>query len=431
MSRPLDILIATSPYSGHTAPLVPIARTLVERGHRVRWCAGREFAEQVKSTGATFEPMDLTSDPDGRAIDEMFPERATLKGIAKLSFDIRSVFLDPIPSQLADLRRLTDQQPADAVVHDAAYGGAAALSALGGPVAVSVGTSPMSLPSPYVAPFGLGMQPGSGPASRLRNRALQILLDRVVLRGVHARLHEIQGELGLPPVKRKTMAGISPDLHLQNGLPSLEHPRPDLPSQVHFVGALVDRTTGEAVPPWFTDVLRSDKPVVHVTQGTVADGDLNDLVLPTLRALTDENVLVVAGIGAHEPIPDPPANARVAAFLPHDRLMPTLAVMITNGGFGAIQKALAQGVPLIIAGASEDKPEVAARVARAGVGIDLRTATPKPKAIRAAVRKLLDDPGYRTRARAMAVEYQRYDAGAVAAELIEQVVESKAVAQPS
>jgi MGT family glycosyltransferase len=431
MSRSLDILIATSPYPGHTAPLLPVARALVDRGHHVRWCAGREFTDDVKSTGAVFEPMDLSTDPDGRAIDEMFPARSTRRGFANLGFDIRSVFLDPIPAQLADLRRLIAQRPADVVVHDADYGGAPALSGLGGPTAVSVGTSPMSLPSPHVAPFGLGLQPGSGVAGRVRNRALQVLLDRVVLRGVHARLHEIQAELGLPPVKRKTMAGISPDLHLQNGLPSLEHPRPDLPPQVHFVGALVDRGTVDDVPPWFTDVLRSDKPVVHVTQGTIAAADLDDLVLPTLRALADENVLVVAGIGAHDPIADAPANARLTPFLPHDRLMPTLSVMITNGGYGAVQKALAQGVPLIIVGAGEDKPEVAARVVRAGVGIDLRTAKPKPKAIRAAVRKLLDDPGYRTRARAMAVEYQRYDAGTTSADLIEQVVESGLAARPS
>ena len=429
MSRPLDILIATSPYSGHVAPLAPIARVLVDRGHHVRWCTGREFTDQVKATGAVFEPMDLATDPDGRAIDEVYPERAALKGIAQLRFDIRSVFLDPIPAQLADMRRLTAERRADVIVHDATYGGAASLSALGGPPAVSVGTSPLSLPSPHVAPFGLGLQPGTGPLARLRNRALQVLLDRVVLKDVHTRLHEIQAELGLPDVRRRTMAGISPALHLQNGLASLEHPRPDLPAQVRFVGALVDRAGVDGAPPWFGEVENSTRPVVHVTQGTVADGDLEHLVVPTLRALADEDVLVVAGTGSRDTreIADVPANARLAPFVPHGLLMPALSVMVTNGGFGAVQQALAHGVPLVVAGGSEDKPEVAARVARAGVGIDLRTAKPKPEAIRAAVRTLLDSAEHRSRARAMAAEYRAHDAGTTAADLIEELVGSGTV----
>jgi len=108
-------------------------------------------------------------------------------------------------------------------------------------------------------------------------------------------------------------------------------------------------------------------------------------------------------------------------------LMPALSVMVTNGGFGAVQQALAHGVPLVVAGGSEDKPEVAARVARAGVGIDLRTAKPKPEAIRAAVRTLLDSAEHRSRARAMAAEYRAHDAGTTAADLIEELVGSGTV----
>ena len=35
------------------------------------------------------------------------------------------------------------------------------------------------------------------------------------------------------------------------------------------------------------------KPVIHVTQGTVAT-EVDDLIAPTLQALADEDVLVVA-----------------------------------------------------------------------------------------------------------------------------------------
>ena len=73
--------------------------------------------------------------------------------------------------------------------------------------------------------------------------------------------------------------------------------------------------------------------------------------------------------------------------------------MVTNGGYGAVQRALSTGIPLVVAGNTEDKPEVAARVAWAGAGIDLSSGTPTPKAIRAAVREVLGDGRYMGRAR--------------------------------
>lgn len=53
---------------------------------------------------------------------------------------------------------------------------------------------------------------------------------------------------------------------------------------------------------------------------------------------------------------------------------------LTPGVFGGTQQALAAGVPVIVAGVTEDKPAVAARIAHHGLGIDLHTATPSPEA---------------------------------------------------
>jgi hypothetical protein len=78
---------------------------------------------------------------------------------------------------------------------------------------------------------------------------------------------------------------------------------------------------------------------------------------------------------------------------------PRTAVMVTNGGFGGVQQALANGVPLVVAGATEDKKEVAARVAWSGTGVKLRTPRPSPRALRRAVQRVLTRPDYGVRAR--------------------------------
>ena len=62
----------------------------------------------------------------------------------------------------------------------------------------------------------------------------------------------------------------------------------------------------------------------------------------------------------HEP---PRAEIRVVDYVPFAEIMPYLDVFITNGGYGGVQMALANGVPIVVAGATEDKPEAGARVA--------------------------------------------------------------------
>ena len=414
------------PFAGHTTPLLPIASELTARGHVVRWLAGRTFEPAVSGTGAAFHALPADIDYSAGSIDELFPDREHLRGLAKLRFDIQSVFIDPVPEQAASLARLHRERPADLVVSDSVFGGAYVFSVRSGVTWASVGVSPLTTPSPYVAPYGLGWQPGRGPLFRARNRAMESLMTHWLLRPVHERLRAIRRELGI--AETGGLDSMSPDLHLQNGVRSLEHPRPDLPGQVHFVGALVDHPGQAELPEWWAEVLASPKPVVHVTQGTVANSDLHELVIPTVAALADLDVLTVASTGPAASL-DPsgrPANARTASFVPHDLLLPHVAVMVTNGGFGAVQKALTNGIPLVVAGSTEDKPEVAARVARSGAGINLRTARPSPGAVRDAVKKVLAEPHYKAAAQALAEEYQAIDSPAVSADLIEALLASAA-----
>jgi UDP:flavonoid glycosyltransferase YjiC (YdhE family) len=141
-----------------------------------------------------------------------------------------------------------------------------------------------------------------------------------------------------------------------------------------------------------------------VTQGTLDNADLGRLLGPAMAALADEDVLVVATTGGPDPEPwraSLPANVRLERFIPHDLLLPHVDVMVTNGGYGGVQQALANGVPLVVAGDSEDKPEVAARVRWSGTGIDLRTGKPSPARIARAVRRVLADHSFKARAQAL------------------------------
>jgi MGT family glycosyltransferase len=190
---------------------------------------------------------------------------------------------------------------------------------------------------------------------------------------------------------------MSPYLYLSCTVPEFEYPRQSLPPQFHFIGPCFpaggDSSTVLDLP--------RDKPIIHVTQGTLSN-DPQDLIVPTIKALADEPVHLVVTIGDRDiqelEMASLPSNVQVEQFIPHAQLLPLVDVMITNGGFNGVQTALSHGVPLVCAGKTEEKPEVCARVAWSGVGIDLKTQRPQPKQIKQAVRKILADRQYQERA---------------------------------
>ena len=419
MSR---FLFATIPAAGHTLPALPIALTLINRGHSVRWYAGAAFADRITAIGAAFCPM-TGDDSSLIGLNEFYPGRREQSGIKKLQFDLLYAFARPMRTYLADLQALLNAESADLVVGDTGFGAGPILAELGGPPFAAFGISVVGFPSRSLAPFGLGLPPSGTAWGRVRNRVLDQLARRVLFRSMTAEVNEIRGSLGLPPTNQSVFEyPLASTLYLQLSTPGFEYPRPDLPAIVRYVGPprpVAD--PGWKRPDWWAD-LGQRRPVVLVNQGTVAT-DADELIRPSLAALAGDDVLVIAVTGGSDPagLGPLPANARVERYVPFAELLPHVDVFVTNGGFGGVQLALAEGVPVVAAGTTEDKLEVSARVAYAGVGLNLRTQTPRPELLRAAVRRVLVDPSYARRAGELAAEIATAGREQQAASLLESV----------
>jgi UDP:flavonoid glycosyltransferase YjiC (YdhE family) len=87
--------------------------------------------------------------------------------------------------------------------------------------------------------------------------------------------------------------------------------------------------------------------------------------------------------------------------------------------------ALANGVPVVASGISEDKAEVGNRVQVAGAGINLKSASPPVAKIRDAVRAVLQDPRYRANAKRLQQESVEYDAPRLARDLLEELARTR------
>jgi MGT family glycosyltransferase len=117
---------------------------------------------------------------------------------------------------------------------------------------------------------------------------------------------------------------------------------------------------------------------VLVTASTVYQRD-DKLIATALEALAGENVAVIATTGALDPSTfNPPANARVEAFLSHAPILKRAACVVSHGGMGITLKALAAGVPVCVVPFCRDQFEVARRVevSRAGTRLHHKRLTP-------------------------------------------------------
>ncbi len=423
----MRVIVATVPLTGHVHPMLLVVRELVARGHDVIWYAGKKFAPAIEATGARFAPMCAAHDWDDADVESALPALRGKRGLARVKLQLREMFIAPMIDQLRDLDALVHAHAPAVILADQAHLGAALVAEKRALPWIGLGISALVIPSVDTAPFGSARPPAKNEGDRKVYRFLNWLINRWLFRTVNRAYWAGRIAAGLPAGDATYFDVIAPDLFLQPTIPSFEYPRSDLPSQVRFVGPLVP--TNEAttsLPAWWPDLAAAraaGTPIVLVTQGTLAT-DPRALIRPALRGLADDDVLVVATTRA-EPadlgLAAWPANARVAPYIPYQLLLPQVDVLVTNGGYGGVQMALGHGVPMVVAGGSEEKPEIAARVAWSGVGIDLRTGRPRARNVRRAVRRVLGDPGFADRARILADECSRHDAPTTAVTLIEQL----------
>lgn len=420
MGRMSRILLSAMPFTGHVAPLAAVADQLVQRGHDVRFYTGPRFRARVEAVGARLVPWEHAPDFDEGDLAATFPRLVGKKGVRQLLINVVDCFIRTAPAQVADLTEEWEREPWDALAADEMSLGAVLFSETMHRPWSTVAVTPLNLLGPGGPPSGMGLRPGTNPLTRARDAMLRRLVP-AVSRPLITALDDARRAVGLNAGGRSmNELAFSPTLIAASGSAALDYGRTDRPAYVHFVGEVArpTRATAAPLPGWWGDL--NGRRVVLVTQGTL-NTDPDDLIRPALQALADRDILVVATTGTvgrdhlDLVVPD---NARVIGFVPFAELLPRVDLVITNGGWGGTLATLAQGVPLIIAGGDLDKPEVAARVAFSGAGINLRTGTPTAAAIAAAVDRVMADGSYREAAERMAADLARLGGAERAAELV-------------
>ncbi len=423
------ILVTTIPVEGHVRPALPIARHLAAEGHDVAWYTGRKFEPLVTRAGARFLPVKMGLDYDDSNIDVLHDMEDNKPGLAGLKKIVNDLFIAPVPKYAKDIEVIVDDFNPDVVIADHCSMAGPLVAARRGIPKVLFSVGALSVSSKDTAPFGMGLPPSFSTAGRLRNRALGWFASSVLFRNPQRLAVNIMKEMGVDPPPGFLMDwGVQlADRYLLAGIPEFEYPLSDMPEAIEFVGPMLPKGVTDWTPPaWWPDVAQArqaGRPVVLVTQGTSGNTNLSLLIRPAIAALADQDVLVIVATGGPDPaevmpVARRPANVRMEKFIPFTELLPLTDVMVTNGGYGSVQLSLAHGVPLVVAGMSEDKMEVNARVARTGAGLSLKTNRPSIAKIGAAVSSVLTEESYRRRARELKAAYARYPGASRAAEVV-------------
>jgi UDP:flavonoid glycosyltransferase YjiC (YdhE family) len=411
----MRILFASMPADGHFNPLTGIAVHLADRGHDVRWYAGPTYGAKLDRLGMRWFPYEQATEVMASNLDELFPERARLKGPKLISFELDKFFVSQIENHFQDLVRIRHEWPFDALICDGAlYAEQLVAESLHVPV-FAVGLT-MVMPNAQSPPPFFGLRPARTPLGRLHHALVRKMLASSMKAGT-THYNQILARHGIAPISRGGFPHepmLSARRVFLNGSPGLEFPDYQPLANAEYVGPLVPARRAVTPDTSLPDVVvDGSKKVVAVSQGTVDNTDPGKLIIPTIEALKDSEYVVVATTAGAQTemlrarFPQP--NVVIEDFIDYGDLFPHVDVFVTSGGFGSNLAAFLHGVPVVGAGKREGKNDINARVGYNKLGIDLRSERPKSAAIRKAVRNLLDDPTYATSVANLGAELQSYD----------------------
>jgi len=415
----MKILLASIPATGHFNPIFVAARILKDAGHETVIYTSVIFRDKMERAGIRFFPLPEDADQGVRDfLASFFEEHKVTPGPEDMVKLRAGVFVNPMISQFRGLQASLKVFPAEVVIHETGFAGV--LPMLLGPrserpASVYLGISALPLERADGAPWGPGLLPSEDPEKRKEYAEVARNLEETNWLPMGRVADQMLADIGQPslPAWLFTSEAVLADLILQPCSPGFEFPLREPEEKLHFIGALLPSGTGD-VPAQIKEAKKAGRKIVLVSQGTLANNDLGKLLAPTVLGLGDrEDFLLLLTTGG-KPIENIPCtltpNTVASQFLNFGEILPDVDVLVAFGSFGTVTQTISFGVPMVVVGMGEDKPEVAARVTWSGTGISLATDTPTPEQIRDAVDQILAKPEYRARAQKLAHEFASYDA---------------------
>lgn len=397
MSR---FLLVTWEGGGVVPPELGVARRLVARGHSVRVLADPSVETAARAAGCAFRPY---ATAPSRA--SLRPEHEVVRGweakspVQEFRGFLDGVMCGPADRYAADTLAELDREPADAVLVDMnLLGGLVAAQARGLPHVVLVPNIYLR-PAPGIPPVGPGLMPATSFLGEWRDALLGWVSGRLWRTGLPA-LNRACAALGVAPVEDLFALYDRADEVLVLTAVAFDFPARALPSNVHYVGPVLDDPAWVGDEPALSWPLEGGDPLVLVSLSSTYQ-DQAAAIQRVVDALAGQPLRALVTLGpalAPDAVRSSAPNVACVPVFPHARVLPHARAVVTHAGHGTVIKALGHGVPLVCLPMGRDQMDNAARVVARGAG--LRVApTAAPNEIRTAVSRVLTEEAFREAAR--------------------------------
>lgn len=411
--------------AGDLRPMLALGGALAARGHRVTLSVaavdGRDYASLAAGLGVEL-----------RALAPLFSTREEMTCVAPLiagrisqERQYTALFdrlLFPFESELWRAA-LAQARDSDVIVtHPLAYPAGAAAEKYGRPL-VTHNLSDMGVPSGAYPPANLAPVLNffnSAAVNRLAWRVSDWAAGQLFLR----RMNSFRAQVGVPALTSFFGQGVnSPYLNLLSASPFLCPPRADWAAHTEVCGYFTvpldrtDLTRHKAV----ADFIAAGAPPVLMGFGSMSDFDAH---LPALENIFAQ-AAALAGARAIIQIPGRETEIRgdclFTGLIEHRAVAPCCAAMVHHGGAGSTHTALLCGVPQIIVAHIADQPYWGRLIYQKGLGPRHFTRPAlTAQRLAASIKRVLSDPGYKTRAGQAAKDVAGDGGAPLAAELIER-----------
>ena len=399
---------------GHLNPMTALARHLQARNHEV------VFLYSSSANGLPCVPGNIR-DP----FNENRPEVSKLQGEDALAFSV-GLLVQRTEAMLESMPDMLEATGVDALIID--------------PIQFYAELVPMKLGMPYIhaavamhcdysgyTPLSIYGDPHQAtPVAIARNRqgvvkfAKMIENDGVKAYARNAGLKINWEDPGCTLSKIASLSQTPREFDFDNS---------HWPPQFHHTGPFHDGKGREAVNfPWER---LTGEPLIYASMGTILNGQVE--VFRTLAAAVAKHkgVQLVLSIGDQlepEQIGPVPSSAIIVKRAPQLELLKLASVCITHSGLNTVLESLAQGVPQVAIPVTFDQPGIAARIAYHKTGLVSSLEKLTVAHLATLLGEVLSDPTYGDNARRIQKAIVKTNGLSLAADLVEQSLETTVMA---
>jgi len=356
----MRILFSSLSYPGHLNPLLPYAKVLRDRGHKVRIAAPKVAAEKLQQAGLAHVAYEDTSHEE---IVVAFAGEEGMSEEERQDLSTPRFFVGLLARRaLPTLRETINIWKPDLIVRESCEH------------AAHIAADEAKVPHVRVAVLN---PDNEKKCFKLNASAIGDLRETIGLAPDNG------ASICAEPVFTAFPAALG-ETRITNDAPMPF--RVQMPSEE----VRIDVPT----PAWGP---RNGETFLYMTFGTMAGTTDRERAIyrTALDSVTDLPVQVLLTTGqnmAEHPLGDIPSNVIVETFVPQAEVLPHAQAVVTHGGSGTMMGALAAGVPLVIVPMFADQPDNARAVQAAGAGVAVFEAD--SASLRTGIESVLKDPDF-------------------------------------